>query len=175
VISESNCHHILQQTDQKFDHQRDDTLFVDYNYRCSWISCIILYIVFPHEPKVWGHWSWVNPSELARVLRSCSYFCSFLFLLCPWCITLITVHMSCSCLDIVQSISWFLNSAWLTLQPVNVSFLACFSNSKRLRALSSKALECFQGVHHCGYHSEKSYGAASFLIVRPEGNIIIDR
>ncbi|CAK7326078.1 unnamed protein product [Dovyalis caffra] len=30
------------------------------------------------------------------------------------------------------------------------------------------------GVYHCGYHSEKSYGAASFLIVRPEGNIIID-
>nr|TKR74444.1 hypothetical protein D5086_0000294770 [Populus alba] len=30
------------------------------------------------------------------------------------------------------------------------------------------------GVYHCGYHSEKSYGAASFLIVHPEGNIIID-
>uniref|UniRef100_A0A3N7FDD2 Uncharacterized protein n=2 Tax=Populus trichocarpa TaxID=3694 RepID=A0A3N7FDD2_POPTR len=49
------------------------------------------------------------------------------------------------------------------------------SRKYRLRALSSKALECFQGVHHCGYHSEKSYGVASFLIVRPEGNIIIDR
>ncbi|KAL9365044.1 hypothetical protein Peur_042917 [Populus x canadensis] len=41
------------------------------------------------------------------------------------------------------------------------------SGEERLKAL--------QGVHHCGYHSEKSYGAASFLIVRPEGNIIIDR
>ncbi|XVE69253.1 hypothetical protein DITRI_Ditri09bG0137600 [Diplodiscus trichospermus] len=30
------------------------------------------------------------------------------------------------------------------------------------------------GVYHCGYHSEKSYGAASFLITHPEGNILID-
>lgn len=31
-----------------------------------------------------------------------------------------------------------------------------------------------QGIYHCGYHSEKSYGAASYLIVHPEGNILID-
>ncbi|KAA8517307.1 hypothetical protein F0562_017600 [Nyssa sinensis] len=30
------------------------------------------------------------------------------------------------------------------------------------------------GVYHCGYHSEKSYGATSYLIVHPEGNILID-
>ncbi|KAJ7942709.1 metallo-beta-lactamase family protein [Quillaja saponaria] len=30
------------------------------------------------------------------------------------------------------------------------------------------------GVYHCGYHSENSYGAASYLIVHPEGNILID-
>ncbi len=29
-------------------------------------------------------------------------------------------------------------------------------------------------VYHCGYHSEKSFGAASYLIQRPEGNILID-
>jgi glyoxylase-like metal-dependent hydrolase (beta-lactamase superfamily II)/ferredoxin len=29
-------------------------------------------------------------------------------------------------------------------------------------------------VYHCGYHSEKSYAAASYLIQRPEGNILID-
>ncbi|KAK3031159.1 hypothetical protein RJ639_035182 [Escallonia herrerae] len=32
-----------------------------------------------------------------------------------------------------------------------------------------------RGVFHCGYHSEKSYGAASYLIVQPEGNILVDR
>ncbi len=29
-------------------------------------------------------------------------------------------------------------------------------------------------VYHCGYHSEKSFGAASYFIKRPEGNILID-
>src|SRR5579885_366946 len=29
-------------------------------------------------------------------------------------------------------------------------------------------------VSHCGYHSEDSFGAASYLIVRPEGNVLID-
>ncbi|KAJ4953106.1 hypothetical protein NE237_029938 [Protea cynaroides] len=32
----------------------------------------------------------------------------------------------------------------------------------------------FPGVYHCGYHSEKSYGGASYIIVHPEGNILID-
>ncbi|GAB2275224.1 hypothetical protein Dimus_009985 [Dionaea muscipula] len=30
------------------------------------------------------------------------------------------------------------------------------------------------GVYHCGYHSEKSFGAASYFIVHPEGNILVD-
>ena len=30
------------------------------------------------------------------------------------------------------------------------------------------------GVFHCGFHSEKSFGATSYLIVRPEGNILMD-
>lgn len=29
-------------------------------------------------------------------------------------------------------------------------------------------------VHYCGYHSPKSYGASSYLITRPQGNILID-
>ena len=29
-------------------------------------------------------------------------------------------------------------------------------------------------VYHCGYHSESSYGATSYLIARPEGNILVD-
>jgi glyoxylase-like metal-dependent hydrolase (beta-lactamase superfamily II)/ferredoxin len=31
-----------------------------------------------------------------------------------------------------------------------------------------------ENVYHCGYHSEKSYGAASYLIQRSEGNILVD-
>lgn len=29
-------------------------------------------------------------------------------------------------------------------------------------------------VYHCGYHSENSYGAASYFIQRPEGNVLVD-
>ncbi len=31
-----------------------------------------------------------------------------------------------------------------------------------------------ENVYHCGYHSEKSYGAASYVIQIPEGNILVD-
>ncbi|EFJ37352.1 hypothetical protein SELMODRAFT_77777, partial [Selaginella moellendorffii] len=31
-----------------------------------------------------------------------------------------------------------------------------------------------QGVYHCGFHSEKSFAAASYFLTRPEGNILID-
>ncbi|MEO0852255.1 MAG: ferredoxin, partial [Cyanobacteria bacterium J06648_11] len=29
-------------------------------------------------------------------------------------------------------------------------------------------------VYHCGYHSENSFGAASYLIQRPDGNVLVD-
>jgi glyoxylase-like metal-dependent hydrolase (beta-lactamase superfamily II)/ferredoxin len=29
-------------------------------------------------------------------------------------------------------------------------------------------------VYHCGYHAESSFGAASYLIRRPEGNVLVD-
>ncbi|MGH2413890.1 MAG: MBL fold metallo-hydrolase [Microcystaceae cyanobacterium] len=31
-----------------------------------------------------------------------------------------------------------------------------------------------RNVYHCGYHSEASYGAASYLIQQPQGNILVD-
>lgn len=31
-----------------------------------------------------------------------------------------------------------------------------------------------ENVYHCGYHSEKSYGAASYFIQLPAGNILVD-
>ncbi|KAM3116471.1 MBL fold metallo-hydrolase [Phormidesmis sp. 146-33] len=31
-----------------------------------------------------------------------------------------------------------------------------------------------ENVFHCGYHAENSFGAASYLIQRPEGNILVD-
>jgi glyoxylase-like metal-dependent hydrolase (beta-lactamase superfamily II)/ferredoxin len=31
-----------------------------------------------------------------------------------------------------------------------------------------------ENVYHCGYHAENSYAATSYLIVRPEGNVLVD-
>jgi hypothetical protein len=31
-----------------------------------------------------------------------------------------------------------------------------------------------QSVYHCGFHAENSFGATSYLITRPEGNIMMD-
>ncbi len=31
-----------------------------------------------------------------------------------------------------------------------------------------------ESVYHCGYHAETSYGAASYLIQRPTGNVLVD-
>ncbi len=31
-----------------------------------------------------------------------------------------------------------------------------------------------ENIYHCGYHSEQSYGAASYLIQLPTGNILVD-
>ncbi|MGB5593387.1 MAG: MBL fold metallo-hydrolase [Crocosphaera sp.] len=35
-------------------------------------------------------------------------------------------------------------------------------------------LPIVENVYHCGYHSEKSFGAASYFIKREQGNILID-
>ncbi|MGM7466750.1 MBL fold metallo-hydrolase, partial [Escherichia albertii] len=34
--------------------------------------------------------------------------------------------------------------------------------------------EKLPGIYHCGHQSEKSYGAASYLLLHPQGNILID-
>lgn len=31
-----------------------------------------------------------------------------------------------------------------------------------------------EGVYHTGYHSGQSFGAASYLLTRPGGNVLID-
>ena len=41
-------------------------------------------------------------------------------------------------------------------------------------AVASFPEEIAPGVFHCGYHSEKSFGAASYLIVRDGGNVLVD-
>ncbi len=41
-------------------------------------------------------------------------------------------------------------------------------------AQQSFPISIAENVYHCGYHAESSYGAASYLIVRPDGNVMVD-
>jgi glyoxylase-like metal-dependent hydrolase (beta-lactamase superfamily II)/ferredoxin len=41
-------------------------------------------------------------------------------------------------------------------------------------AQQSFPIRVTDNIYHCGYHSKNSYGAASYLIQRPEGNILVD-
>jgi glyoxylase-like metal-dependent hydrolase (beta-lactamase superfamily II)/ferredoxin len=41
-------------------------------------------------------------------------------------------------------------------------------------AQESIPIPVVDNIYHCGYHAENSFGAASYLIVRPEGNILVD-
>ncbi|MBI4161632.1 MAG: MBL fold metallo-hydrolase [Acidobacteria bacterium] len=42
------------------------------------------------------------------------------------------------------------------------------------RALSAYPEVVSEGVHFCGFASKDSFGASSYLIVRPEGNVLVD-
>lgn len=41
-------------------------------------------------------------------------------------------------------------------------------------AVASFPIPVTDDVFHCGYHAESSFGAASWLIRRPEGNVLVD-
>lgn len=41
-------------------------------------------------------------------------------------------------------------------------------------AQASFPIPVVDNVFHCGYHAENSFGAASYLIQRPEGNVLVD-
>ncbi|KAL4567648.1 hypothetical protein LXL04_023237 [Taraxacum kok-saghyz] len=63
-------------------------------------------------------------------------------------------------------------------EPANLAPATHINTEKenvQLQHVDSAFYYCnLQGVYHCGYHSDKSYGASSYLIVHPQGNIFID-
>jgi glyoxylase-like metal-dependent hydrolase (beta-lactamase superfamily II)/ferredoxin len=42
------------------------------------------------------------------------------------------------------------------------------------QAQESFPIPIADSVYHCGFHAENSFGAASYLIQRPEGNVLVD-
>ncbi|MEL6604974.1 MAG: MBL fold metallo-hydrolase [Cyanobacteria bacterium J06614_10] len=62
------------------------------------------------------------------------------------------------------------------------ALLACPTGSigtqmppKDIKQVQSRfPLPIAENVYYCGYHSKKSFGAASYFIQRPEGNVLVD-
>ena len=62
--------------------------------------------------------------------------------------------------------------ALLSCPTASIGTVAPPSDIKQAQAQLPAQIE--GNVHYCGYHSDKSYAAASYLIQRAEGNILID-
>ncbi len=62
--------------------------------------------------------------------------------------------------------------ALLSCPTASIGTVATPKDIKQAQAQLPDLIE--DNVYHCGYHSEKSYAAASYLIQRPEGNMLID-
>ncbi|MEM6256347.1 MAG: MBL fold metallo-hydrolase [Cyanobacteria bacterium P01_D01_bin.156] len=63
-------------------------------------------------------------------------------------------------------------TALLCCPTASIGTVATPKDIKHAQAQLPARIE--ENVYHCGYHSEKSYAAASYLIQRPSGNILID-
>ena len=62
--------------------------------------------------------------------------------------------------------------ALLTCPTASIGTVDAPSEIKAVQ--TSLPIHIADGIYHCGYHSEKSFGAASYFIHRPDGNILID-
>lgn len=55
---------------------------------------------------------------------------------------------------------------------IGVTDPALQARTKEAVASFPRAIDA--NVHHCGFHAESSFGAASWFITRPEGNVLVD-
>ncbi|MEL6936364.1 MAG: MBL fold metallo-hydrolase [Cyanobacteria bacterium J06607_17] len=62
--------------------------------------------------------------------------------------------------------------ALLSCPTASIGTVSAPKDIEQAQAMLPDLIEA--NVYHCGYHSEKSYGAASYFIQRPEGNVLID-
>ncbi|KAK9120607.1 hypothetical protein Syun_018224 [Stephania yunnanensis] len=70
-----------------------------------------------------------------------------------------------ACID-CDTCRWMAPEVFTRKDGQSAVFKQPTSEEERIKAL--------QGVYHCGYHAENSFGGTSYLIVHPEGNILVD-
>ncbi len=64
--------------------------------------------------------------------------------------------------------------AWLAAQACPTSSIGTLSRARRPGRLYPREIEVGSGVFDCGYCAESSFGASAWLIVRPDGNTMVD-
>ena len=64
--------------------------------------------------------------------------------------------------------------AWLAAQACPTQSIGTMSRRRRPGRLYPREVEPGSGVFDLGYCSEDSFGASAWLIVRPEGNVLVD-
>jgi ferredoxin len=64
--------------------------------------------------------------------------------------------------------------AYRALLSCPVNSIGVAKDSKVAKATETFPYELEDGVFHCGFHSESSFGAASFFIKRTKGNVLVD-
>lgn len=62
--------------------------------------------------------------------------------------------------------------ALLSCPTASIGTVAKPHDIKQVQA--SIPIPVIESVYHCGYHAEDSFGAASYLIQRPDGNVLVD-
>ncbi len=63
---------------------------------------------------------------------------------------------------------------WLAAQACPTQSIGTATHQPRPGRLYPHEIEAGTGVHDCGYNSERSFGATSWFVRRPEGNLLID-
>jgi glyoxylase-like metal-dependent hydrolase (beta-lactamase superfamily II)/ferredoxin len=64
--------------------------------------------------------------------------------------------------------------AWLAAQACPTSSIGTISRRPRPGRLYPREIESGSGVFDLGYCSEDSFGASAYLVVRPQGNVLVD-
>ena len=73
-----------------------------------------------------------------------------------------------------QPVAGELTEAWLAAQACPTSSIGTLSHQPRPGRLYPKEIAAGSGVYDLGFCSEASFGASAWLVVRPDGNILVD-
>ncbi|MBA0727173.1 hypothetical protein Golax_000189, partial [Gossypium laxum] len=160
---------------QRRPQNADGDFFVETVLNAQ-MKALTTLMVVDKRLNIADHWLRIINYDVGQDLRNYSTFKAFYFLL------LQQVFTRAGGMSAVYKQPTCKQDRLKALQAL----LSCPTNSIRTEVPPPDILEAqktfpipidekkLPGVYHCGYHSSKSYGASSYLIIHPDGNILID-